>query len=183
MWGTALVLIIRLLLPLTIFRSPLWGGLLSIAADTIDILIFQWLGFPDGIGYHELDKLLDVYYLSIEAIVAQSWLALPRSIASALFAFRLVGVVLFEITGNRLVLFLFPNLFELFFLVYAYTRAYRPTYALTGGDAAIWLTVLLVPKMAQEYALHYGKWLDDLVALDIIRDAASAVRDRLNWWH
>ncbi len=179
MWGPALVLLIRLLVPLTIFRWPLWGGLLSIVADTIDILIFQSLGFPDVIGYHELDKLLDVYYLSIEVIVVQAWPGLPRSIASVLFGLRLVGVVLFEATGDRLLLFLLPNLFELFFLAYAYTRAYRPAYTLTGSAAAVWLAALLVPKMAQEYALHYGKWLDDLVAVDIIRDVAAAVLDRL----
>jgi len=28
----------------------------------------------------------------------------------------------------------------------------------------------------QEYALHYAKFLDDLVAVDIIGDALSAVR-------
>ena len=41
--------------------------------------------------------------------------------------------------------------------------------------------MLLVPKMGQEYALHYGKLLDHAVALDIIREAigdASALVGR-----
>ena len=175
MLGFALVLAIRLTVPLTVFRWPLWGGLLSIVADTIDILIFQLVGFPSFIGYHELDKLLDVYYLTIEVIVVQGWPTLPRAIASVLFGYRLVGVGLFEVTGNRLVLFAFPNLFELFFLLHAYMCRYRPTYILTERAAAMWLAFLLVPKMAQEYVLHYGKLLDNLVAVDIIRDATASV--------
>jgi len=177
MLGFALVLAIRLSVPLTIFRWPLWGGLAAIAADTIDILIFQLVGFPDFIGYHELDKLLDLYYLTIEVVVVQGWPALPRTIASALFGFRLVGVGLFEITDNRLMLFVFPNLFEFFFFFffYLYLRRYRPTYALTERASATWLAVLLVPKMGQEYVLHYGKLLDHAVAVDIIRHAIAAM--------
>lgn len=177
MLGTVFVLVVRLVVPLTIVRWPFWGGLLSIAADTIDILMFQLWGFPGFIGYHELDKLLDVYYLSIEVVVAQGWPGLPRTIASGLFGYRLLGVVLFEVTGERVMLFVFPNLFELFFLLCAYLRLYRPAYVLTGRVAALWLGALLVPKLAQEYALHYAKFLDDLVAVDIVGDVLSAVRD------
>jgi hypothetical protein len=175
MLGFVLVLTIRLTAPLTIVRWPLWGGLASIVADTIDILIFQLAGFPSFIGYHELDKLLDMYYLTIEVIVVQGWPSLPRVIASALFGYRLAGVSLFEVTDNRLMLFVFPNLFELFFLFYAYLRRYRPTYVLTEGAATMSLAVLLAPKMAQEYVLHYGKLLDNLVAVDIIRNVITAV--------
>lgn len=177
MLGTVLVLVVRLVVPLTIVRWPLWGGLLSIAADTVDILLLQLWGFPSFIGYHELDKLLDVYYLTIEVIVAQGWPGLPRTIASVLFAYRLLGVALFEVTGERVMLFVFPNLFEWFFLLCAYLRAYRPAYVLTGRVAALWLAALLVPKMAQEYALHSAKFLDDLVAVEIISDVFSAVAD------
>ncbi len=177
MLGTVLVLTIRLAVPLTIVRWPLWGGLLSIVADTVDILMFQLWGFPGFIGYQELDKLLDVYYLTIEVIVAQAWPGLPRTIASVLFGHRLLGVALFEVTGERLMLFVFLNLFEGFYLLYAYMRAYRPAYVLTGRVAAMWLTALLVPKMAQEYVLHYAKFLDDLVAVEIISDVFSAVAD------
>lgn len=73
--GLAIVLGLRLTVPLTILRWPLVGGLLAIAADTVDILFFQFFGFPSFIGYHELDKLLDTYYLILEVIVAQRWRA------------------------------------------------------------------------------------------------------------
>jgi hypothetical protein len=83
--GLTVVLVIRLSVPLTIFRWPLLGGLLSIVADSIDILIFDVAGFPAHGSYQEWDKALDCYYLAIEAIVAQRWQRLPRVTASALF--------------------------------------------------------------------------------------------------
>jgi hypothetical protein len=87
--GLAIVLGVRLTVPLTIFRWPLAGGLLAIAADAVDIIIFDVAGFPSFLSYQEIDKLLDGYYLAIEVIVAQRWLALPRMTASALFVYRI----------------------------------------------------------------------------------------------
>jgi hypothetical protein len=174
-----IVLVIRLTVPLTIVRWPFAGGLLAIAADTVDILFFQWLGFPGFAGYHEVDKILDVYYLGIEALVAQRWTSPARHIATLLFVYRLIGVALFEITEARWLLLVFPNVFELFFLAYAYVQAYRPSYAVTARTATIWLVLLMVPKLGQEYLLHSARVLDDHVALDIIGDVLAAVADWL----
>jgi hypothetical protein len=49
-----LVLGLRLTVPLTVCW-PLFGGLLAVAADTVDILIFQAFGFPVH-GYHQIDS-------------------------------------------------------------------------------------------------------------------------------
>jgi hypothetical protein len=80
-------------------------------------------------------------------------------------------------------LFAFPNVFELFFLCYAAVLHLWPDYELTPRRAIAWIAVLLVPKMGQEYALHYARWLDNLSAVEIIEDAARAtrtwLRDRL----
>ena len=173
------VVIIRLLVPLTIFRWPFWGAAASIAADALDIVIVTLLqrhaGFADVWSYHELDKYLDTYYLLIEVIVAQRWPDLPRWIASVLFIDRLIGVVLFEITGIRVFLFAFPALIDFFFLFYTAARQFVPGYELTPRRLFIWLGVLLIPKMFQEYTIHYARWLDDIVAVDVIRDIWSAV--------
>ena len=173
--GLAIVLAVRLTAPLAVLRWPFAGALLAIAADTVDILIFQLTEFPRW-GYHPTDKALDVYYIAIEAAVAQRWAALPGATASALFAYRIAGTAIYELTGARTALFVFPNLFEFYFLFYAATLTFRPAYALGGRRNAAWMVALLVPKMGQEYMLHYAKWLDHLVAVDIIRDVFRAVR-------
>lgn len=172
--GLALVLAIRLTVPLSIPRWPLAGGLLAIAADSIDIVIFQALGFPGFASYHQIDKALDTYYLAIEALVAQRWEPLPRWTATALFAYRAIGVAVFEVTDARALLLLFPNLFEFFFLLYVAQRQFAPAYRFRPRNTAAWLAVLLVPKEAQEYTLHQARLLDHAVALDIIRDTVLA---------
>ncbi len=93
-----------------------------------------------------------------------------------MFAYRIVGIAIYELTGARMALFLFPNLFEFYFLSYAAALTFRPAYPLGGRRNAAWMVALLVPKMGQEYMLHYAKWLDRWVAVDIIRDVFRAVR-------
>jgi hypothetical protein len=176
---TSLVIVtIRLLVPLSIFRWPFWGAVASIVADALDIVIVTLLerhaGFPDVWSYHEFDKYLDTYYLAIEAIVAQRWPGLPRTIASVLFIDRLIGVILFELTGIRVFLFVFPALLDFFFLFYTFARQYVPAYDLTPRRLFLWCGVLLVPKLVQEYVIHYARWLDDVVAVDVIKDIWDA---------
>ena len=52
-------------------------------------------------------------------IVALRWDGLERNVAVALYLFRLVGFLVFELTGARMTLVLFPNVFEIWFLVVA----------------------------------------------------------------
>ena len=85
----------------------------------------------------------------------------------------------FEITGIRKLLILCPNLFENFFLFYAALLRFFPEYDLTPRRLAFWLAILLVPKMIQEYVLHYQQWLDDVVAVEVIEDVTRTI---LGWF-
>ena len=117
---TWVIVAYRLLVPLTIFRWPFIGAVLSIIADALDIVIvtlmIRYLHAGDVWSYHELDKYLDTYYLFIEWIVAQRWAGLPRWTANVLFFYRVIGVVAFEVTDARWLLLVFPALFDFFFL-------------------------------------------------------------------
>ena len=174
---TLIIILIRLIVPLTIFRWPLAGGVLALFADALDIVLATLLHLGGLWNYHDLDKYLDTYYLTIEVIVAQRWEALPRWTATALFGYRVIGVILFEATNIRMFLFFFPSLFENFFLFYAAVQQFFPQYELTERRLALWLAVLLVPKMVQEYFLHYQRALDDVVAVDVIEDISRAIID------
>jgi hypothetical protein len=176
---TLIIVAYRLIVPLSIFRWPFFGAVASIVADALDIvfitLLHRYAGMPLAWNYHELDKYLDTYYLAIEVMVAQGWPQLPRLIASVLFVDRLIGVVLFETTGIRVFLFVFPALIDFYFLFYTAARQFAPGYELTPKRHVAWLGVLLVPKMFQEYAIHYARWLDNIVAVDVIRHVAEAI--------
>jgi hypothetical protein len=103
-------------------------------------------------------------------VVAIRWSGPARSVAVALFAFRMVGFVAFEVTGTREILLAFPNVFEFWFVFVAARDHYRPSYVLTRGRVAAWLAVLTLLKLGQEYVLHVGQLLDDYVITEVIAD-------------
>ena len=64
----------------------------------------------------------------------------------------------FEITGARISLFLFLNLFENWWLYCAAVFQYWPRLAPKSWKSTLVpLGILLVPKMGQEYLLHFAE--------------------------
>ena len=155
--GQVVVIALRVVVPLLILRRPLLGGVLAMLLDGADVIVVELIS-SGGMGrhYHALDKYLDLYYLGLEAWVARAWEErLPRLTALGLFWYRLVGVVLFEATGVRWLLFVFPNLFENWFLFVLVRCRFFPGVRLdTWPRIALWLLVLYAPKLLQEYVLH-----------------------------
>lgn len=155
--GELIVIALRLLVPLLIFRWNLVGGVAAMLLDGADVIIIELIGLGGfGDHYAQLDKALDSYYYLIEVVVALRWTgAWARWTAVALFAYRMVGAVLFELAGARWVLFVFPNLFEHWWIyVVAVERFWPRLYPRSGRGTAIALGLLLIPKMGQEYLLH-----------------------------
>ena len=157
-----IVIALRVVLPLTILRWPLAGGILAMVVDALDVVLVDAiaavLGQPGEFGpfYAQMDKYLDTYYLALEVVVARRWSEpLLRRTAYALFAWRLLGVILFEITADRPLLLVFPNLFENFFLYVLVARRWFPRLVpRTLAQVVVANAILLVPKEIQEYVLH-----------------------------
>jgi hypothetical protein len=171
-----IVIALRLVVPLTILRWPLAGALLSMLVDAIDVVLVDAIaaafGQPGEFGpfYAQIDKWLDLYYLSIEWVMVRRWSeSLPRSAASYLFVWRLAGVIAFEVTAYRPLLLIFPNLFENLYLYVVIVRHWFPRFMpRTVVQMLVVLVALLVPKMGQEYVLHWEElhpwqWLRDQV--------------------
>lgn len=152
--GPIIVILIRLIVPLAIFRWPLAGGLVAAVADTFDVVLITILNMGDFENYSQLDKALDWYYLFFMAIVSWRWRPLVRWTSIGLFAYRTVGVISFEATGFRPLLFVFPNLFELFFFFSAICLRFFDDLELTSRRLSVALLILLMPKLLQEYFLH-----------------------------
>ena len=114
--GPWIAIVLRLVLPpIFIYKNKFWGVVACAVLDALDVIIVSALGlgdFTDG-NYHNVDKVLDLYYLSIAFLTVFSWKnLLARRMAIGLFAWRLVGVIIFEISHIRPLLLVFPNLFE-----------------------------------------------------------------------
>lgn len=130
--------------------------------DAIDVVLIGILNLGDFPNYPSTDKYLDVYYLSFELIVSLRWTnTLVRNTSIFLFVYRLIGFVLFEITSIRVFLLIFPNLFENFFIFFEAYKRIKKTEKLGWKGLLIALVLLLIPKMGQEYMLHFkefGPW-------------------------
>ena len=156
--GFVIIVLFRLVVPLSIFRWPLAGGIASMIADALDVVLIEVIGLGGFEGhYHTTDKLLDTYYLAIEWFVAFRWESpWARWPAIVLFPYRIIGVVLFEITGKRVMLFIFPNQFENWWLYCLIVARFFPSiYPRSWRTTVIPMALLLIPKMGQEYLLHY----------------------------
>ena len=155
--GQLIIVLIRLVVPVSIFRWPLAGGLASMLFDALDVVLIEMIGVGGFSNYTALDKGLDMYYLSFELVVSLRWEPLARWTSVALFAYRAVGFVVFEATQVRVVLLVFPNVFENFYLAYLAVRKVAPAWQLTPRRLAALLALVTIPKLGQEYLLHYAE--------------------------
>jgi hypothetical protein len=170
--ATVLVLVLglRLLVPLLIFRYPLPAILACLVIDGVDQTIFQRLTDLPLDGYQSYDKALDIYYLCLAYIATlRNWTDQAAfAISRFLLYYRLVGVLAFELgDGARGLLLVFPNTFEYFFIFYEAVRtrwdpAARSRRFWLLAAAGIWLFV----KLPQEYWIHVAQ----LDTTDLVRD-------------
>ena len=160
--GLIVIFALRILVPLTIFRFSLWGGLASLIVHVADTNIVKPFGVEIP-NYTLTDKYLDTYYLGIEMIVSLSWFSrLAKNTSIALYFWRLVGLTAFKITGAQYLLFIFPNLFENFFLFYVFWmkigKETKERFWLNSYKRLGWVLFLLwLPKIPQELILHVWK--------------------------
>jgi hypothetical protein len=203
-WG---VVALRVLVPLAIPRFPLPAMLAALVIDGVDQTIFQTFTSLDLSGYQSYDKALDVYYLTVAYTAAlRNWTNLPAvGVGRFLFYYRLVGVVLFELTQVRALLLVFPNTWEYFFDAYEGVRARwdprRMSFRLVVGIAAfIWIFI----KLPQEWWIHVAQldmtdtlktqvfgvpasasWLDAVAARPLVLPVVAVVLVALGvgaWW-
>lgn len=151
--------ILRLLVPLTILKWPLFGTILAALTDIKDhdYLLIE----PFGDKFYQIwDKLLDTYYLTFTAFTTLRWKdRIAKRISILSFSYRVLGLIVFLITGIQGVLFFFPNFFESLF--YFYPLFIKVTKEKILFVSKFWvaliLVAILIPKVAQEYLIHVVK--------------------------
>jgi hypothetical protein len=174
------VIAARILVPLGIPRFPLPAMLATLIVDGLDQTVFETFTSLDLEGYQTYDKALDVYYLSIAyTATLRNW-AHHTAIAVGrfLYYFRLVGVVLFEVTQVRALLLVFPNTFEYVFDLYEAIRVRWDPRRLSdrfviGAAAAIWIFI----KLPQEWWVHVAQ----LDATDLLKEVVFGVPPDASW--
>lgn len=150
--------LVRLLVPLLIFRLPLVGVLLSILVDMYDWQFVDHSTAEKLAFYQNWDKTLDLYYQIFIVFIALRFKdIIAKRTAIILFSYRMIGLFLFYFTHNRLFLFLFPNVFENFVVLYL-LYVFISKQKIMFKNKKILITILLVliiPKTIHEYFHHY----------------------------
>ena len=188
----------RLLVPLLIFRYPLPAILACLVIDGVDQTIFQTYTDLPLDNYQSYDKALDIYYQSLAYIsTLRNWTNVDAvRIGQFLMFYRLVGVLLFELSDdNRSLLLVFPNTFEYYFIFYEAVRclwnpATRTRRFWLWSAGLIWVFI----KLPQEWWIHVAQidttdliadkpWVGVLMAVGVVALLAAfwfVVRPRLD---
>lgn len=176
--ASLLVVAYRALIPLTMLRWPLGGYVASMLADASDVMVLQsatgWGLFSGSIGYSHWDKGLDIWYLTMGLIAVRKFWTEPlaRKTAHWLYGWRLAGVVAYFLWPHRVVFVLAPSVFENFYLAWSAIRKWWPSFVLNARRLAIILLAVGIPKVIQEYLMHY-RYVDQ---------TWNFFRDHLFWW-
>ena len=170
----------RLALPLLIPYFPVPALLACLILDSVDQSIFQQFPTIPLDGYQSYDKALDVYYLSIAYLsTLRNWTNQGAfRMSQFLYYYRMMGVILFEITQVRAVLFIFPNTFEYFFLFVELVRLGWNTsrmgkWTVILSAAGIWIFI----KLPQEWWIHIAQ----LDMTDFIKETLFGVDATDSW--
>ena len=174
------ILATRFIVPLFIPRFPLPAILVALVVDAADQSIMQKFTHLNLDGYQSYDKALDIYYLTVAYVsVYRNWTnGYAVEVARFLWYYRLVGVLLFEITAQRWLLLVFANTFEYFFIAYEVVRTcWDPRRlsrrAVIGMAAAIWIFV----KLPQEWWIHIAQ--NDFT--DFMKETVFGVEPTSSW--
>ena len=157
---------VRIFASLIVFKFNFYGGLLVILIDFSDLFMMNLISLGGVRNYQTLDKFLDLFYISFFLIISLRWSPKVRNISIGLYIFRLIGFVLFEIFEERFILFLFPNIFEFWFIGIALFN--KLTKSQSTKNIALVLIFAIGLKMLQEYILHVWRFLDNYRAVDVV---------------
>jgi hypothetical protein len=174
-WEMVIIGAVRVAGSLPVLRWALAGAIIAVLTDLSDLFLWNLIDLGGLGSYQRFDKYLDQVYLLTFLLVSRRWERTPRVVALVLYVWRFVGFVAYELTGARGVLPFFPNVFEFWFLFVAAQRHWWPAFAYTRPAVIRWGAVLLVLKLAHEYVLHWGRWLDSFTALEAVEAIWSFV--------
>ncbi len=169
MTAEALIIVaVRVLGSLPVLRWAFVGAVIAILVDLSDLFMRDLIDLGGIPPYQTFDKWLDQVYMLAFLVVALRWDVVPRTIAIVLYAYRLVGFGIFEVYEDRALLFVFPNVFEFWFLFVAATLLWWPDFRWTRRNTTLALVPLVALKELHEYAIHVGRWLDGFHSIDAV---------------
>ena len=156
-----LIAIIRIAGSLFTLKWAFFGSIFAVLVDLSDLFWQDYLDMGGIRNYQALDKILDLFYMSIFLFVALRWKNFLSKIAIFLFIFRLVGLLIFEITQERIFLLIFPNVFEFWFILVSGLKLFLKEKTVLKPKIIIGSLVFSAGlKIFHEWVLHGIKFFD-----------------------
>lgn len=145
------IFILRILVAPLIFIWPLLSIIVSFFLDLIDG-DFAYKVVSKKL-YQIIDKNLDLWWFI--NIMIYSYINYPdyKIYLLILFIYRVVGQLIYYVSGNRKILLLFPNFFEWVFFLIFLGKNYYPSI-ITGQTFYLILLVIFFVKIFHEWFLH-----------------------------
>jgi hypothetical protein len=168
-----IVIIVRLLGALPVLKYAFFGSVFAVLIDLSDLFIIGNLDLGGVKNYQNLDKFLDLIYMFTFLVVSFRWAKKEKYISIFLFLFRIIGFIIFEITGSREVLLFFPNIFEFWFIFISFLKLKNRNVQIKNKTILYVLIISFVFKILQEWVLHWNKFLDNYAMGDIF----SVIKD------
>lgn len=152
-----LIIFLKIAVPAAMLKFPFFGLWGNYFLDVVDGDILLSLGMNEN-TYQLLDKSTDFISYFFMLALGLRWKI--RKVILTLFVYRMVGQILFFITGNELVFFYFQNFLEPLMMVYALIilkqKSEEKAYATYKKHIVrVWLVVIAY-KVWNEWYLHFA---------------------------
>ena len=174
----SIIALIRIVGSLPVLRWAFIGAIIAIVVDFSDLFWMSVIDLGGVPNYQTFDKFLDLGYMFAFLYVSFRWANLDRNISVGLFSFRMIGLIAFEFTGDRIFLLYFPNVFEFWFIFVAGRKRFFPSLSMNLSGVYITLSICLLGKLGQEWIIHGGKYLDRFTFFE----AVESIYSFLTFW-
>lgn len=152
-----LIILLKVLIPAAMLKFPLFGLWGNYFLDVIDGDILLSLGMTDQ-TYQLIDKSTDLISYFFMLVLGLRWSI--KKIVIALFAYRIIGQVLYFVTGNELIFFYFQNFLEPLMMIYALIlfkqKSEEKAYLTYKKHFILIWAIILIYKVWNEWYLHFA---------------------------
>lgn len=149
------VIALKVIIPALMLWNPFFGLWGNYFLDVIDGDILQALGMHEY-AYQTIDKFADLISYIFMFILGSRWKI--KKTVTILFFYRMVGQVLFFLTRDERIFFLFQNFLEPLMMIYAllilWKKSETKAYQIYKEHFIVIWTIIIAYKVWNEWYLH-----------------------------
>ena len=145
---------LRLIFGPLIFISPVIVTIVNLLLDGFDGELYKRSGYARP-QYSMYDKILDYWWYIWVMIYVLATNVPAKDVFIVLFIYRTLGQILFLLFHNGIILFLFPNIFELVFFYYLLAHAFHAESTFMSGQTFMFaMGILSLIGFSREIIIH-----------------------------